>query len=383
MIINFEGKKPIVDRLTKAGNLGEQNVDTLEFVLSRTYNSIDLSTYTPSIEWARVAGGADFATGVTTTFDTDYITIKWVLDASFLDTAGKAMCKVVLTNALDGSVWISDVVNLYIDKGLDITEEIIKSYPENYRELWDNVLFIRGELATGVLKGDTGETGPQGIQGIQGIQGLIGEAFVYTDFTAEQLALLNKIYNVDVSTLTPEEIASLSTKIYVDVSTLTPEELTLLKGDQGIQGFTGLTGDTGLTGPQGIQGIQGIQGFTGDQGIRGIQGVTGSDGLEAYNHIAYADDDIGTGFSQLPAGKAYVGFYADHTLADSLVLTDYSWSLILGPQGTQGIQGVIGPDGLQGIQGITGADGLSYNITISSAVPTGGVAGDIWFIYTV
>ena len=101
-----------------------------------------------------------------------------------------------------------------------------------------------------------------------------------------------------------------------------------------------LTGDKGEQGPQGLQGLQG------PQGDQGIQGPAGADGATAYSHIAYADDAEGTGFSQDPTGKAYIGFYADHTEADSEDPADYAWSLIKGADGAQGIPGPAGADGL-------------------------------------
>lgn len=96
----------------------------------------------------------------------------------------------------------------------------------------------------------------------------------------------------------------------------------------------------------GDKGEQGLQGLQGPQGDQGIQGPTGEDGLTAYNHIAYADDAVGTGFSQSPTGKAYIGFYTDHTELDSTNPADYAWSLIKGADGTQGIPGPAGADGL-------------------------------------
>ena len=77
-------------------------------------------------------------------------------------------------------------------------------------------------------QGATGETGPQGEQGIQGPAGPAGpkgDAFVYSDFTEEQLALL--------------------------------------KGPKGDQGEKGATGETGPAGPQGATGETGPAGTDG------------------------------------------------------------------------------------------------------------------------
>ena len=84
---------------------------------------------------------------------------------------------------------------------------------------------LKGETGP---KGATGETGPQGEQGIQGPVGPAGpkgDAFVYSDFTEEQLALL--------------------------------------KGPKGDQGEKGATGETGPAGPQGATGETGPAGTDG------------------------------------------------------------------------------------------------------------------------
>ena len=116
-----------------------------------------------------------------------------------------------------------------------------------------------------------------------------------------------------------------------------------IPGPEGPQGETGPQGEQG---PQGEMGPVGLQGIQGPQGDQGIQGPVGEDGLTAYNHIAYADNAAGVGFSQDPTAKTYIGFYSDHTQTDSSNPSDYLWSLIKGADGTQGIQGPVGEDGL-------------------------------------
>jgi hypothetical protein len=154
MTITFIGKRPSNNQLVKVGNLGENNVDTIEFVIERTYRGIDLSTFTPTIEWARLAGGADFTNQVTKVVNDETISITWLLDNYFLNTAGKASCRIVLKNENTNETWISDIVNMYIAGGLDISAEIEKNYPENYRELWDNVYQIKEDIENGLLKGE-------------------------------------------------------------------------------------------------------------------------------------------------------------------------------------------------------------------------------------
>lgn len=117
-------------------------------------------------------------------------------------------------------------------------------------------------------KGDTGAQGPQGEMGTQGPRGEKGDkgdAFTYSDFTAEQLAALKGE-----------------------------------KGDTGAQGPKGDKGDTGARGPQGEQGPKGDTGDVGPQGPKGDTGATGTDGKSAYS---YAQDGGYTGTVEEFAAK--------------------------------------------------------------------------------
>ena len=148
-------------------------------------------------------------------------------------------------------------------------------------------------------KGDTGATGaqgPKGDQGEHGVQGPAGpkgNAFTYDDFTEEQLASLKG-----------------------------PKGDT---GDVGPQGPKGDTGDTGAQGPQGEQGIQGPQGPKGDTGDTGAQGPQGEQGIQ-------------------------------------------------GPEGPKGDTGPAGPQGEKGDKGDTGATGDPGKSAYQAAVD-GGYAG--------
>src|SRR4029077_433844 len=51
--------------------------------------------------------------------------------------------------------------------------------------------------------------------------------------------------------------------------------------------------------------------------------------------------------SDSPVGKTYMGIAVGKTSAtESNVYTDYTWSLIQGPQGNQGVPGATGADGV-------------------------------------
>lgn len=91
----------------------------------------------------------------------------------------------------------------------------------------------------------------------------------------------------------------------------------------------------------------------------GVPGAPGEDGKTLYTWVKYADDASGNGLSDAPDGKDYIGFaYNKETATESDDPSDYTWSLIRGPQGIQGEQGPEGPEGPQGEQGPPGLDGL-------------------------
>ncbi|MGW7678571.1 hypothetical protein ACWGP3_19870, partial [Shewanella oncorhynchi] len=87
--------------------------------------------------------------------------------------------------------------------------------------------------------------------------------------------------------------------------------------------------------------------FKGDQGPQGVPGATGANGVTTYTWIKYADSATGTGLSNDPTGKAYIGFaYNKTTATESNTAGDYTWSLVKGEQGNQGVPGAKGADGV-------------------------------------
>lgn len=93
--------------------------------------------------------------------------------------------------------------------------------------------------------------------------------------------------------------------------------------------------------------ISGLDGAEGPQGPTGVPGPQGPQGAPSYTHIAYAnsgdgktDFDVSNG-----TGKTYIGIYCDSNFADSMDPTKYTWTLIKGERGDQGIPGTKGADG--------------------------------------
>lgn len=88
-----------------------------------------------------------------------------------------------------------------------------------------------------------------------------------------------------------------------------------------------------------------IKGEKGDKGEPGIPGGRGADGKTYYTWLKYADTPT-SGMSDDPAGKSYIGMAYNKAMAtESTVYADYTWSLIKGEKGDQGIPGGKGADG--------------------------------------
>lgn len=78
----------------------------------------------------------------------------------------------------------------------------------------------------------------------------------------------------------------------------------------------------------------------GEDGKDGINGVKGDDGITYYTWIKYANDSIGTGMSDNPEGKLYIGIsYNRKTSTESNNPNDYTWALFRGKDGVDGKNG--------------------------------------------
>ena len=89
-----------------------------------------------------------------------------------------------------------------------------------------------------------------------------------------------------------------------------------------------------------------IKGIKGDTGPQGVPGPAGDDGKVYYTWIRYADDVNGTGISNDPTGKSFIGLaYNKETATESDTASDYTWSRFRGEDGTDGIPGPAGEDG--------------------------------------
>ena len=82
-------------------------------------------------------------------------------------------------------------------------------------------------------------------------------------------------------------------------------------------------------------------------GVDGQPGKDGQDGVSYYTWLKYADNASGSGMSDNPSGKSYIGFaYNKTTATESTNPSDYTWSRIEGPQGVPGADGVDGQNAI-------------------------------------
>ncbi|PHS20226.1 MAG: hypothetical protein COA86_02740 [Kangiella sp.] len=129
-------------------------------------------------------------------------------------------------------------------------------------------------------------------------------------------------------------------------------------------------GSDGVAGADGANGTDGLQGLQGNDGADGIAGTNGVDGVSTYFHIAYADTIAGTGFSQNPAGKLYIGTYVDSVVADANSTSNlWNWQLVVGSDGADGT------NGSDGIAGTNGTNGQTSYLHIAYANDSAGSTG--------
>ncbi|MDA2738371.1 tail fiber domain-containing protein [Bacillus cereus group sp. Bc015] len=264
--------------------------------------------------------------------------------------------------------------------GFSTTDATGRTYIGTYTDYTSADSTDPSKYTWALIKGEKGDKGDQGIQGEKGKDGIQYYTWLkYADSPTTGMsddptgkAYIGLAYNKT----TPTESTN-----YADY------QWSLIKGEKGDQGVQGLKGADGVTTYTWIKYatsstgagmsddptgktyiglaynkttptestnpldykwslIKGDKGDKGDQGVQGIQGVPGKDGKTYYTWIKYANDSAGTGMSDLPDGKPYIGIaYNKLTATESTNPADYSWSKIQGEKGETGLQGVKGADG--------------------------------------
>jgi hypothetical protein len=213
------------------------------------------------------------------------------------------------------------------------------------------------------------------------------------------------------------------TILYTDASTSTFNVTNGAVGDQGIQGVIGVTGNTGAAGFNGLSLVTVDAGVTtitdalfltaagraavqydsylntnaGDKilWIReatawissgSIIGDTGSIGAAIYTYMAYASDNIGTGFTYTPSDLLL--YRAEVTsISGTAPIDETAFETLMTAQGRIwvkyiGDDGAAGLDGTNGTNGTNGIDGYSITIEDAALSDTVGNDGDSYILKT-
>lgn len=254
---------------------------------------------------------------------------------------------------------------------------------------WDNL----DDETKENLKGEKGDKGDKGDQGLQGLQGEKGETGIAGDTGADGRTSYFHIKYSAVSNPTSSDQISETPNVYIgtyvdytQADSTEPSKYVWarfqgIQGNHGEQGIPGINGEDGTTYYLHIKySDDGGQTFTadngeasgawigvctntdindptnveaykwskikGDTGPQGVPGEPGKDGKVYYTWIRYADSADGSGISNNPTGKKYMGLaYNRETSVESNTPGDYTWSLFRGEDGHDGVQGPAGADG--------------------------------------
>ena len=201
-----------------------------------------------------------------------------------------------------------------------------------------------------------------------GLKGDKGDAFVYENFTEEQLEKLKGPQGVQGEQGPRGEIGPQGERGIQGIEGPRGERGEAgpqgQKGDTGEPGPIGPMGPQGEMGPQGIQGVPGPMGATGPQGPMGPEGPVGPKGeqgapfkiVKIYNYV-----------SAMQAESDYLNMgdivlintdnVEDEDNAKLYIKNESGYSLLTDLSGARGVQGPEGPQGLKGEQGIPGERG--------------------------
>ena len=233
------------------------------------------------------------------------------------------------------------------------------------------------------LKGDKGDAfvyenftaeqleklkGPKGDTGEKGETGEKGNPFVYSDFTSEQLESLRGPQGIQGEQGPRGEMGPQGERGVQGPEGPKGERGETgpqgQKGDTGEQGPVGPMGPQGEVGPQGLQGVVGPMGPTGPQGPMGPEGPVGPKGEQGapfriakiYNSVSAMQTDS----NSLNMGDIVLintDNVEDEDNAKLYIKNESGYSLLTDLSGARGVQGPAGPQGLKGEQGIPGERG--------------------------
>lgn len=201
-----------------------------------------------------------------------------------------------------------------------------------------------------------------------GLKGDKGDAFVYENFTEEQLEKLKGPQGVQGEQGPRGEIGPQGERGIQGIEGPRGERGEAgpqgQKGDTGEPGPIGPMGPQGEMGPQGIQGVPGPMGATGPQGPMGPEGPVGPKGeqgapfkiVKIYNSVSAMQAES----NSLNMGDIVLintDNVEDEDNAKLYIKNESGYSLLTDLSGARGVQGPEGPQGLKGEQGIPGERG--------------------------
>ena len=237
--------------------------------------------------------------------------------------------------------------------------------------LWTRTRFLYtdGTESLSYSVGMMGQTGMQGLQGKDGKDGIDGRtSYLHIKYTAELKDDRSKIIMTEV----PSAYIGTLTD-YTEADSTNPADYTWSKfmGDDGTPGAPGTSSyfhvkyapndhptasemsetpmeyiGTYVDSTKADSDNPNMYTWVKLMGTDGIPGTNGENGQTSYLHIKYSDDGGKTFTSNNGETPGmYIGQYVDFTQADKLDVTQYSWALIKGADGKDGIPGAAGADG--------------------------------------
>lgn len=259
---------------------------------------------------------------------------------------------------------------------VDTEAKVVKTVYDVIKEKYDKIELGDPRTSLGdVIIGSAGEDGKDGLNGADGVQGIPGTPgkdgkTYYTWIRYADDDRGNGISNYPQG----KEYIGIAYNKETPTESNNPSDYTWSKfrGDQGIPGAPGEDGVTLYTWVKYADDELG-NGMSDDstnkeyiglaynkvsqqestnpkdytwtklKGDQGVPGAPGEDGQTLYTWVKYADDNVGTGMSDDPTGKSWLGLAFNKTVQkESDNYKDYTWSKIKGEDGKDGQDGEDG-----------------------------------------
>ena len=276
IIIGSNRKVSVPDELKRIAVQYDHNVETVTFDCPRYWDEHDMSQMKIYINYKCPGGSLGCYIVDSVTIDEADNTIMhfdWTISRNATLKDGN-LSFLVCIRKIDAETgeevnhWNSELnTEMYVSKGLECNEITEEFYPDIITQLLLRMESVEALFAPTVeiteIEGGhhlkmIDVNGTYEFDVMDGSKGDKGDAFTYSDFTAEQLAGLKGEKG--------------------DTGAQGPKGDKGEKGDKGDTGPQGPKGDTGERGLQGYPGVQGERGLKGDTGAQGPQGETGPQG---------------------------------------------------------------------------------------------------------